>query len=94
MTFTDIAVVAAVIILLRLITYQRRGSRYRPGIAWLAWLMSCISVIVIVKLPFVALPSPVTAAVAASMGALAILLLRHGGNLAHLLRSLHLIRRH
>lgn len=94
MMFTDIAVIAAVIILLRLITYQRRGSRYRPGIAWIAWLMSCISVIVIVKLPFTALPEPITAVVATAMGAFAILLLRHGGNLAHLLRSLHLIRRH
>ncbi|QEM80221.1 phage holin family protein [Halomonas binhaiensis] len=90
----DIAVMAALVIVGRILTFQRRGSRYRRGISFVAWLVTCANFTLIVKLPGMPPPEPVTTLLAIWQVAFAILLLRHGGNLAHLLRSLHLTRRH
>nr|WP_300309217.1 phage holin family protein [Halomonas sp.] len=90
----DIAVVAALVIVGRILTFQRKGSRYRRGVSFIAWLVTCANFTLIIKLPGMPPPEPVTALLAAWQVVFATLLLRHGGNLAHLLRSLHLIRRH
>ncbi|WP_435400060.1 phage holin family protein [Halomonas sp. RA08-2] len=87
--FTDIAILAAVISVFRILTFQRRGSRYRRGIALLAWLVSCVHVTVIVKLPTLDLPEPAAAGLALVLVTIAALLLRAGGNLAHLFRWRH-----
>lgn len=89
----DITVAAAIVIAGRIITFQRRGSRYRPGIAWLAWLVTCVNFTLIFKLPVHTPPEPITAILALWQVAFAVLLLRNGGNLAHLIRQLRAPRR-
>lgn len=87
--FTDIAILAAIVSVFRILTFQRRGSRYRRGISLMAWLVSCAHVTVIVKLPTLDLPDPAAAGLALVLVAIAALLLRCRGNLAHLLRWRH-----
>ncbi|WP_431026188.1 phage holin family protein [Halomonas sp. H5] len=81
--FTDIAILAATISLLRILTFQRRGSRYRRGISFLAWLLACANVVLIFKLPGLALPEPASIGLAIALVIVAALLLRARGNVAH-----------
>lgn len=87
--FTDIAILAAIVSLLRILTFQRRGSRYRRGVSFLAWLAACANIVLIFKLPGMTLPEPAEAGLAVVLVAFAVLLLRAGGNLAHLFRWRH-----
>ncbi|MDN3562106.1 phage holin family protein [Vreelandella neptunia] len=80
-----ITIAAALVVVARLLTFRRRG-RYRPGVAITAWL-------IIVAMPVAAVygpPVPELARwlIAAAMVALAIALIRTGGNVAHLIRPL------
>lgn len=81
--FTDIAILAATVSLLRILTFQRRGSRYRRGISFLAWLLACANVVLIFKLPSLALPEPASIGLAIALVIVAALLLRARGNVAH-----------
>lgn len=87
--FTDIAILAAIVSVFRIFTFQRRGRRYRRGMSFIAWLVSCAHVTVIIQLPGLALPEPAEAGLAVVLVAFAALLLRAGGNLAHLFRWRH-----
>ena len=81
-----ITITAALVIIARLITFRRQGGRYRPGVSFAAWL-------IIVAMPVAAVygpPVPELARwlIAAAMVALAVALIRTGGNVAHLIRPL------
>ncbi|WP_447529802.1 phage holin family protein [Vreelandella sp. TE19] len=81
-----ITIAAALVIVARLLTFRRRDGRYRPGVALAAWL-------IVVATTCVAIfgPAPSDAArwiIAAGLVALAVGLLRTGGNVAHLIRPL------
>jgi hypothetical membrane protein len=41
--FALFALIAYVLIFVRLLTYRRKGARHRHGIAWLAWLLIVIA---------------------------------------------------
>ena len=77
---------AALVVVARLITFRREGGRYHPGVSFAAWL-------IIVAMPIAAVygpPVPELARwlIALAMVALAIGLIRTGGNVAHLIRPL------
>lgn len=81
-----ITLAAALVVIARLLTFRRRAGRYRPGVALLAWM-------IIVATTCVAIfgPPPSFAGrwiINAVMIALAIGLIRTGGNVAHLIRPL------
>lgn len=81
-----ITIAAALVVITRLLTFRRRDGRYRPGISLVAWL-------IIVAATCVAIfgPPPSFAGrwvINAAMIALAIGLIRTGGNVAHLIRPL------
>ena len=80
-----ITIAAALVVVARLLTFHRRG-RYRPGVSLAAWL-----IIVLATVLAVLGPPPSDAArwlIALGMVALAIGLVRTGGNVAHLIRPL------
>lgn len=80
-----ITIAAALVVIARLITFRRHG-RYRPGVAFTAWL-----IIVATTCAAIFGPPPSDAArwlIAAAMVVLAIALIRTGGNVAHLIRPL------
>lgn len=80
-----ITIAAALVVVVRLLTFRRRG-RYRPGVSLIAWL-----IIVLATVLTVFGPPPSDAArwiIALAMVALAISLIRTGGNVAHLIRPL------
>lgn len=81
-----ITVAAAFVIVARLLTFRRRAGRYRPGVAVLAWVIIVAATIVaIFGLP----PAPIARwLIAAAMVALAVGLIRTGGNVAHLIRPI------
>lgn len=89
-----LAEAAALVIIVRLLTFRRRGGRHRQGVALVAWLVACANVALIIKLPELVLPTPVTVLLALFLITFAILLLHTGGNLAHLLRTFLPYRRH
>jgi hypothetical protein len=78
--------VACLVIVLRLLTFRRGASRHRHGFAWGAWLLVVACTTTAVKLlggirpP----PGPLEALLTA---VIAVLLLIHRGNLAHLVRA-------
>lgn len=81
-----ITVTAALVVIARLITFRRRAGRYRPGVAFTAWL-----IIVATTCAAIFGPPPSEAArwlIAAAMVALAVGLIRTSGNVAHLIRPL------
>ncbi|MFI2817920.1 phage holin family protein [Vreelandella piezotolerans] len=87
MTIVDaITLAAALVILARLLTFRRRTARYRPGIALLSWLL----VVATTYLAVMGSPShdAVRWVIAITLVALAIGLIRTGGNVAHLIRPL------
>lgn len=80
-----ITIAAALVVIARLITFRRHG-RYRPGVAFTAWL-----IIVATTCAAIFGPPPSEAArwlIAFAMVALAIALIRTGGNVAHLISPL------
>nr|WP_103970430.1 phage holin family protein [Halomonas sp. MCCC 1A17488] len=83
--FIEIAILAAIVSLLRILTFQRRGSRFRRGVSFLAWLLACAHVVLIFKLPALAIPEPAAIVLALALVIVAALLLRARGNVAHLL---------
>jgi len=81
-----ITLAAALVILARLLTFRRRAARYRPGVALLSWLLVVLTTCLAV---FGAPPNDVVRwLIAAALVALAIGLIRTGGNVAHLIRPL------
>ncbi|ERS88853.1 phage holin family protein [Halomonas sp. PBN3] len=81
-----LAVIAAMVIIIRILTFRRRGSRYRPGIAVVAWLLVAINTWLAVRI--LAAGHLDAWWLALLLIGIAIGLLRAGGNLAHLLRPL------
>lgn len=80
-----ITIAAALVVIARLLTFRRRG-RYRPGVSLTAWLIIVLATVLTVFGP----PPSHTARwlIALAMVALAIGLIRTGGNVAHLIRPL------
>lgn len=88
MTISEtIALLAALVIILRLLTYRRRGSRYRPGIGIVAWV--AITACTLLAARIVTAGVTDAAGLALVLVAIAALLLRTRGNLAHLFRWRH-----
>lgn len=81
------ALIAALVIILRLLTYRRRGSRYRPGIGVIAWVAITACTLLAARIATAGVPA--AAGLALVLVAIAALLLRTRGNLAHLLRWRH-----
>lgn len=79
-----ITITAALVVIARLLTFRRRAGRYRPGVAVAAWLI----IVVTTCAAFLATPSSDVARwlIALAIVALAIGLIRTGGNVAHLIR--------
>lgn len=78
--------VACLGIALRLLTFRRGDSRHRHGIAWSAWLVIVACATTVVKLLCGIRPPPGPLEALLTL-AVAILLLIHRGNLAHMLRA-------
>lgn len=79
-----ITLIAALVVILRLLTYRRRGSRYRPGISVIAWLYIVGCTEVIAEILTTGAPRDTWGAIL--LPVLAVMLLFTGGNIAHLLR--------
>ncbi|WP_413615757.1 phage holin family protein [Halomonas cupida] len=86
-----LAVIATLVIIVRLLTFRRRGCRYRPAVAFTAWGVIALSAATLERL------------LTGSAGAwwltgllvtIAILVIRSGGNVADLLRTFIPHRRH
>ncbi|WP_417329575.1 phage holin family protein [Halomonas cupida] len=86
-----LAVVATLVIIVRLLTFRRRGCRHRPAVAFAAWGVIAISTATLERLL-----TGTTGAwwLTALLVAIAVLVIRAGGNLADLVRILRLHRRH
>ncbi|MEQ4541135.1 MAG: phage holin family protein [Billgrantia sp.] len=85
MTITElVTVLAALTIIARILTFRRNGSRYRPGVALLAWLLVTACTWIAVRI--IAAGEPEAWWLALLLAAIAALVLRAGGNLAHLFR--------
>jgi len=78
--------VACGAIVMRLVTFRRGASRHRHGMAWLAWayIVACTATAVKLICGIRPPPGPLEALLTV---ALAVLVLIHRGNLAHLLRA-------
>ncbi|MGQ7261206.1 phage holin family protein [Vreelandella sp. V005] len=81
-----ITIAAALVVIARLLTFRRRAGRYRPGIALAAWLIIVVTTCAVIFGP----PTNENGRliIAAAMVALAVGLIRTGGNVAHLIRPL------
>ncbi|WP_181872779.1 phage holin family protein [Billgrantia montanilacus] len=77
-----VTVIAALVIIARIITFRRNGSRYRPGVAFLAWLAVAACTWIAVRI--IAAGEPEAWWLALVLAALAALVLRCRGNLAHI----------
>lgn len=85
MTITElVTVLAALTIIARILTFRRNGSRYRPGVALLAWLLVTACTWIAVRI--IAAGEPEAWWLALLLATIAALVLRAGGNLAHLFR--------
>lgn len=78
--------VACLAIVLRLITFRRGPSRHRHGVAWGAWLLIVACTTTAVKLLCGIRPPPGRWEALLTM-TIAVLVVIHRGNLAHLLRA-------
>jgi hypothetical protein len=78
--------VACLVIVLRLITFRRGASRHRHGMAWLAWATIVVCTATAVKLMCGIRPPPGPLEALLTV-VLAVGVLIHRGNLAHLLRA-------
>lgn len=76
---------ACAVIVVRLLTFRRGSSRHRPSLAWASWLTIAGATAMAVKITTGLRPPPGPLEALAAV-ALAILLLIHRGDLAHLLR--------
>jgi hypothetical protein len=83
---------ACLVIAGRLALYRRGVSRHRRGIAWLAWLLVVACLMTAVKLLCGVRPPPGPLEALLSV-ALAVLVVAHRGDLAHVLRSVSLTLR-
>lgn len=79
-----VTLIAALVIILRLLTFRRRGSRYRPGIGVAAWASIAACAVAIAEV--LATGAPRDAWLTILLPAFAVMLLLAGGNLAHPLR--------
>lgn len=79
-----VTVIAALVIIARILTFRRNGSRYRPGVAFLAWLAVVTCTVIVVRI--IAAGEPEAWWLALLLATTAALVLRAGGNLAHLFR--------
>ena len=77
---------ACLVIVLRLLTFRRGHSRHRHAIAWASWLLVVACTTTAVKLVCGIRPPPGPWEALLTV-ALAILLIVHRGNLAHVLRA-------
>jgi hypothetical protein len=80
-----VQLMACVAIVLRLVTFRRGDSRHRHGVAWAAWLVIVTCTATAVKLVCGIRPPPGPWEALLTV-AIAILLVIHRGNLAHVLR--------
>lgn len=78
---------AALVIIVRLLTFRRRGQRVRRGISIAAWLFISASAWLIARI--VTAGHPDAWWLALFLAGIAALVLRAGGNLAHLFRWRH-----
>jgi hypothetical protein len=78
--------VACLVIVLRLLTFRRGFSRHRHGIAWIAWalIVGCTATAVKLVCGIRPPPGPWEALLTV---VIAILVVLHRGNLAHVLRA-------
>jgi len=76
---------ACAVIVVRLLTFRRGRSRHRPSLAWASWLMIAGATAMAVKIAAGLRPPPGPLEALAAV-VLAVLLLIHRGDLAHLLR--------
>ena len=81
-----VQLVACLVIVLRLLTFRRGVSRHRHGIAWAAWVLIVACTATAVKLLCGVRPPPGPLEALLTV-VLALLVLIHRGNLAHLLRA-------
>lgn len=83
MTIAELVIVgAALVIIVRLLTFRRRGKRIRRGVSVLAWMLISASAWIIART--VTEGHPDAWWFALLMVAIATLVLRADGNLAHL----------
>jgi hypothetical protein len=80
-----IQLVACLVIIWRLLMFRRGASRHRHGVAWLAWLLLVACTMTAVKLLFGVRPPPGPPEAIITL-LIAIHVLAHRGNLAHLVR--------
>lgn len=80
-----IALMAALIICVRLLTFRRRQRRVRRGVSCLAWLLIAVTGSLVIQL-LVHGNSPTGWLLAALLVVIAVLVVRAGGNVAHLFR--------
>lgn len=86
MTSSWILFISCVAICLRLFTFQRHGSRFRPGVSLAAWAVMALTGGVALKLAISGLPFTVTPWMAYIAVIFAALVFLSNGNLAHLFR--------
>nr|WP_300999733.1 phage holin family protein [Halomonas sp.] len=77
-----VTVIAALVIIARILTFRRNGSRYRPGVSLIAWLAVAACTWIAVRI--IAAGEPEAWWLALLLAGTAALVLRAGGNLAHL----------
>lgn len=81
---TALTIAACVAILVRLMVFRRDGARYRPGIAFIAWLLAvCVGGYALAILFGLNQPSPFVLGILLVLGAL---VFRARGNVASVLR--------
>lgn len=78
--------VACIVIVGRLLTFRRGASRHRHGVAWMAWLLIVACTATAVKLVVGIRPPPGPLEALLTLG-VAVLVLIHRGNLAHVVRA-------
>jgi len=78
---------ACAVIVVRLLTFRRGASRHRPGLAWASWLTIAGATAVAIKIAAGLRPPPGPLEACGAV-VLAVLLLIHRGDLAHLIRSI------
>lgn len=81
-----VQLMACLVIVLRLLTFRRGTSRHRHGMAWAAWLVIVACTATAVKLMFGIRPPPGPLEALLTV-VIAVLVLIHRGNLAHVVRA-------
>lgn len=86
MTSSWILFISCIAICLRLFTFKRQGSRFRPGVSLAAWAVMAFTGGMALKQAFSGLPFAVTPLMAYLAVVFAILVFLSDGNLAHIFR--------